>query len=154
MDAAAYISALPPQTELYMCGSYPPMAAIKTAWQAADRPTALLRYESFVNSGAADAMPFSVTVVETGAKIEVRRDLSLLDALLSADQPLTFDCGRGECGLCKVEIEDIDDEIDHRDVFFSDEDHDSKEVLSACVSRPKGGHARIRIDSISLGRSA
>ncbi|PTX03398.1 PDR/VanB family oxidoreductase [Pararhodobacter aggregans] len=151
LDARAFVAALDPETELYMCGPYPMMAAVKSAWAAAGRAPARLRYESFANSGASESVPFSVRVVETGAEVTVRRDQSLLDALLMAGQPVMYDCRRGECGLCKVEIEEIDGDIDHRDVFLGDQGR--KGALCACVSRLRGGTAQIRIDSISHGPS-
>ena len=149
LDARAFVGALDPETELYMCGPHPMMAAVKAAWSAAGRVPARLRYESFANSGATDSVPFTVQVAETGAEVAVRRDQSLLDALLLAGQPVMYDCRRGECGLCKVEVEEIRGEIDHRDVFLGDAGRAA--ALCACVSRLRGGHALISIDSISHG---
>lgn len=151
LDAPTFVDGLGPETELYLCGPYPMMAAVKSAWAAAGRAPARLRYESFANSGATDSVPFTVRVVETGAEVAVRRDQSLLDALLMAGQPVMYDCRRGECGLCKVEIEEIDGEVDHRDVFLGEQGR--KGALCACVSRLRGGTAQIRIDSISHGPS-
>ena len=48
------------------------------------------------------------------------------------------DCKRGECGLCAIDVVDVQGEIDHRDVFFSDHQKQSNEKICACVSRARG----------------
>jgi hypothetical protein len=46
---------------------------------------------------------------------------------------------RGECGLCAVDILGLDGEVDHRDVFLSDEEKRSIRRICTCVSRVVGG---------------
>lgn len=151
LDAETFVGSVAPEAELYMCGPLPMMDAINGAWARGGRARAKLRFETFGTTGSADATGFAVTVIETGQRVTVPRDASLLDSLLGAGQPVMYDCKRGECGLCKVEIEDLDGEIDHRDVFLSQADRTRNNAMCCCVSRLKGGHARIRIDAISHG---
>ena len=47
---------------------------------------------------------------------------------------MMFDCRKGECGLCLVDIQHIDGVIDHRDVFLSERQHRGTK-LCTCVSR-------------------
>ena len=65
------------------------------------------------------------------------------DALKAAGVEMIWDCQRGECGLCAVDILELDGEIDHRDVFFSDAEKAEGKHMCACVSRLTGGHALI-----------
>jgi hypothetical protein len=51
----------------------------------------------------------------------------------------TYDCLRGECGLCAVDILRLEGEADHRDVFLSDEEKRSNRRICTCVSRIAGG---------------
>ncbi|MHC2508968.1 ferredoxin [Bradyrhizobium elkanii] len=48
------------------------------------------------------------------------------------------DCRRGECGVCALDVVDVDGEIDHRDVFFSDHQKQESRKICACVSRARG----------------
>ena len=66
-------------------------------------------------------------------------DVSLLDALEGAGVEVMWDCRKGECGLCTVRVLGCDGEIDHRDVFLSEEQKASQTSLCACVSRVAGG---------------
>jgi vanillate O-demethylase ferredoxin subunit len=154
LDAAAFVADTPEAAELYMCGPLGMMNAVRDAWAAAGRPPARLRFETFGGAGAAGDTPFAVTVAETGARVEVPASATLLEALVAAGQPVLSDCERGECGLCKVEITESDGAIDHRDVFLSDAEKTCGASMCACVSRLRGGHAHIRINAISHGRTA
>ena len=49
------------------------------------------------------------------------------------------DCERGECGLCALDVIEAEGAIDHRDVFFSEEQKAHGDRLCACVSRAIGG---------------
>jgi hypothetical protein len=46
-----------------------------------------------------------------------------------------YDCLKGECGLCAVDVLSCSGEIDHRDFFFSDEEKGKNKKLCTCVSR-------------------
>ena len=50
-----------------------------------------------------------------------------------------YDCRRGECGLCAMDIVSVQGTIDHRDVFFSVHEKQQNTRLCACVSRVSGG---------------
>ena len=63
----------------------------------------------------------------------------MLDALEAAGIEMIFDCRRGECGLCALDILEVDGIVDHRDVFFSDEEKAANRKLCTCVSRVAGG---------------
>lgn len=152
-DLGEFVAQTPLDAEVYMCGPLPMMDAVKHAWARDGRATARLRYETFGSTGAADAMPFSVTVMETGETITVPKDSSLLEELIRTGHPVMYDCRRGECGLCKVEIDELEGDVDHRDVFLSGEERRQGRSMCACVSRLSSGHARIHIDHISHGRS-
>ena len=64
----------------------------------------------------------------------------MLDALEEAGVGMIWDCRRGECGLCTVDILEADGVVDHRDVFFSEAQKAENRKLCTCVSRVvKGG---------------
>lgn len=124
-----------PATELYLCGPIRLMDAVRHGWRARGLPEPRLRFETFGNSGSWPSEPFVVRVPAVGREVEVAADQSILDALADAGIEVMSDCRKGECGLCAVEILDLDGRIDHRDVFFSEAEHSRDAGLCACVSR-------------------
>ncbi|KAF1020713.1 MAG: Phenoxybenzoate dioxygenase subunit beta [Paracidovorax wautersii] len=138
IDLAAEIAALAPGGQLYTCGPVPMLEAIKSAWQAAGRLLADLRFETFGSGGSLAAQTFKVKVPRQGKEIVVPVGASLLEALELAGVETLSDCRRGECGLCAMDVIGVDGSIDHRDVFLSDEEKHANTRICACVSRAVG----------------
>ena len=139
IDLDAEIAALPPGAQLALCGPLRLMDAARAAWQRAGRPDADLRFETFGNSGTRSAEPFWVDLPRHGLRIEVPADRSLLDMLEEHGVQALSDCRRGECGLCAMDIVQVQGTVDHRDVFFSAGQKQENQRLCACVSRVCGG---------------
>ncbi|KHJ73980.1 MULTISPECIES: PDR/VanB family oxidoreductase [Rhodococcus] len=135
LDVAALVDGVDHTTELYMCGPIRLMDAVRRRWHDRDLPMPNLRYETFGNSGWFDAEEFTVTVPELDVTTTVGSDESMLDALRRAGVDMMFDCRKGECGLCEVSVASLDGRVDHRDVFFSEEQKRSSRRMCACVSR-------------------
>jgi ferredoxin-NADP reductase len=133
------IAALHPDALLLMCGPLPMLDAVRAAWVQSGRPQANLRFETFGNSGAAANQAFWVKLPRHGLELTVPADRTLLDVLNDAGVDTLFDCKRGECGLCAVDVVEAQGAIDHRDVFFSAHEKRSNQRLCACVSRVNGG---------------
>lgn len=153
LDVVQLVAGLSQTTLLYMCGPKGLSDAIKAAWNDQHQPLQNLRYETFGNSGTRQTLPFYVIVEETGRTVEVPEDTSLLDALLASGHAMLSDCRKGECGLCKVHITQVEGDIDHRDVFLSPRERADGTCVCACVSRLSGGKMTIRIDGIQHGRA-
>jgi vanillate O-demethylase ferredoxin subunit len=109
--------------------------AVRRAWAAAGRPPSGLRFETFGSSGRFAPEPFRVRIPRLKFDVLVPHDVSLLEALEHAGADMMFDCRRGECGLCEVKVLAVDGVIDHRDVFFSDTQHQRGDRMCTCVSR-------------------
>lgn len=138
IDFAAEIGALPAGAQMYLCGPVGMLDAARRAWAHAGRPPANLRYETFGSSGRFAPQAFRVLVPRHQLDITVPADCSMLDALDQAGIMTIFDCRRGECGLCAMNVLAVDGEIDHRDVFLSDHEKDEGHSICACVSRVVG----------------
>jgi vanillate O-demethylase ferredoxin subunit len=136
---AARLSQLPPDTQALACGPVRLLEALRDAWAAAGRAPQRLRFETFGTSGHADAQPFWVSVPRHDLRFEVSADRSLLDALSERGIACLADCLRGECGLCCVDVLEVQGMIDHRDVFLSRAEQRENRRLCACVSRVIGG---------------
>lgn len=139
IDFQAEIARLAPEAELSVCGPLGMLEAAKSAWRHAGRPLALLRFETFGNSGHRPAEAFIVSLPRLGLELTVPANRSLLDVLEQAGVAMIADCRRGECGLCALPIRGASGLVDHRDVFFSDEEKAANTKLCTCVSRVAGG---------------
>ena len=139
VDIAAEIARLPPGGEFYVCGPISMLEDAKREWQRSGRPVDRLRFETFGNSGRFASEPFKVKIPRLGFEIDVPLNQTMLEALESAGVDMIFDCRRGECGLCALPILETDGIVDHRDVFFSEEEKAANTKLCTCVSRVTGG---------------
>lgn len=122
-------------TELYMCGPIRLMDAVRRAWKAAALPPVNLRFETFGSSGWHQPEEFLVTIPQRRIQTTVRTDETILEALTRAGIDLMYDCRKGECGLCLLDIEQVDGTLDHRDVFLSPTQKADARSISTCVSR-------------------
>ncbi|MCA8095382.1 PDR/VanB family oxidoreductase [Burkholderia anthina] len=125
--------------EMYVCGPVGMLTAARNAWVADGRRSADLRFESFANGGAYPNRPFTLKVPRLGIEVGVGANETVLDALEAAGADPLFNCRKGECGLCAVRVVQSTGEIDHRDVFLSDEQKRAGVKMCACVSRVNGG---------------
>jgi ferredoxin-NADP reductase len=138
MDFAAEIAALPPKAQLYTCGPVPMLEAIRKFWLASGRRLAELRFETFGSSGAFAAQAFRVQIPRHQLDMMVPADTTLLEALEAVGIDTISDCRRGECGLCVMDVLDVQGEIDHRDIFLSTEEKQKNNRMCVCVSRVVG----------------
>ena len=139
IDLAPTFAALHPQAEAYVCGPFGLLEAARQAWVAGGRVPSRLVFETFGSSGRFAAEPFIVRVPRFGLELTVPVDRTMLDVLENAGIEVLADCRRGECGLCVLDVLDVEGQLDHRDVFFSARQHQENRKICACVSRAVGG---------------
>lgn len=139
LEVAEHLGTLHPQALLLVCGPLPLLKAVQAAWAEAGRPAANLRFETFGNTGGRASEPFWVELPRHGLRLEVPAERNLLDVLADAGVETLFDCRRGECGLCAMDIVSVQGSVDHRDVFLSAHEQRADRRLCACVSRVTGG---------------
>ncbi|MBR1230537.1 PDR/VanB family oxidoreductase [Bradyrhizobium sp. AUGA SZCCT0182] len=138
IDLDSTFRALPSDAIAIMCGPMRMLEAARRAWNEAGRSPADLRYETFGSSGLLPTAEFRVRLKDTGAELVVSPNSSMLDVLNDAGFEVISDCQRGECGVCAVDVIAVDGEIDHRDVFFSDQQKRDNRKICPCVSRAVG----------------
>jgi ferredoxin-NADP reductase len=122
-------------TELYMCGPIRLMDAVRREWETATLPGVNLRFETFGSSGWFQPEEFTVSVPERHVETTVGTDETVLEALVRAGVDLMYDCRKGECGLCLLDVDTVDGVLDHRDVFLSAAQKADGRHISTCVSR-------------------
>ncbi|MGL3210834.1 PDR/VanB family oxidoreductase [Bradyrhizobium sp. BR 1433] len=138
LDLDTLFASLQPDAMTLFCGPMQMLDAARRAWTSAGRALADLRYETFGSSGLLPTEDFRVRLADRGIEIEIPRDRSMLDTLKAAGYEVISDCRRGECGVCAVDLVHIDGEVDHRDVFFSENQKRANEKICTCVSRARG----------------
>jgi ferredoxin-NADP reductase len=139
LDLAEAISRLADGGELYVCGPIGMLEEARSEWGKSGRPLDCLRFETFGSSGRFPSAPFTVHLPMMDKSVEVARNQTILEALEAAGIEAMFDCRRGECGLCALDILDVQGIVDHRDVFFSEAEKVQNHKLCACVSRMAQG---------------
>lgn len=132
-----FLSGLASKPPIYVCGPDRLIAAVtegaaSRGWNKSD-----IHSESFSEAAPlANDEPFEVELASSGQVVTVPANQTLLEALEAAGTMVIYDCRKGDCGLCSVQVKS--GEIIHRDIFLSDEEKASGTVLQACVSRGKG----------------
>ncbi len=144
IDLAAEIARLPADGRVWFCGPERLREGIEAAWSAAGRPMHDLRFENF--GGSEGAAEFRVAVPRHGVEITVPAGTTLLDALEGAGLDLMSDCRRGECGLCALDVLEVEGAIEHHDVFFSAHQKAEGTKMCPCVSRVGAG-GRVVLDT-------
>ena len=146
LDVGAFLSGCRQGTMAAVCGPLSLMSEARRAWAASGGVASDLRIETFGSGGAKASEPFRVRFPWRGEihEVTVPETKSMLDALADAGVEVAYDCLRGECGLCLLDVTGVCGEIDHRDVFLSDRQKSENTKICACVSRATGS---IEIDS-------
>ena len=138
IDLDGTFGRLPPDASTIICGPMRLLEAARRSWASAGRLPADLRYETFGSSGLLPTQSFRVRIDHSSREIVVGENKSMLDALNEAGFEVMSDCQRGECGVCAIDVVSVDGQIDHRDVFFSDDQKMSSGKICPCVSRAVG----------------
>ncbi len=152
LDFAAEIAQLAADGQLYLCGPMRMLDAARRAWDSALRKPHNLRYETFGSSGRFATQAFTVRTWPEGLEVSVAENKTMLDALTEAGIDVMYDCKRGECGLCVLNVLEASAPIDHRDVFFSERERAEGKKICACVSRSAGGV--LVVDTAYRGKAA
>lgn len=136
-DLAKLLSGQPIEAEVYVCGPGAMIEALREAASALGRSKKRVRFEVFNAAHRPDDRDFEVRL-SNGRRIKVGAGTTILDALELAGVDTLSSCRRGECGLCITDVAGCDGELDHRDHYFSDEEHRAGRQIAICCSRISG----------------
>ena len=78
---------------------------------------------------------FELVLQKSGKTITVKKDETIIDALLFNNVSVDYTCLQGTCGTCITKV--IEGKIDHRDAVLSEEEKMANNKMCLCVSRAK-----------------
>lgn len=138
LDIPSLLSSPDPDTHLYVCGPTGFLTFVLDAAKNQGWSGARIHYEYFgAPAGPADAdnAGFDVKVASTGRVYRIEPDKSIVAALAGYGVEIPVSCEQGVCGTCITRV--IAGVPDHRDVFFTDQEHAKNDQLTPCCSRAK-----------------
>lgn len=116
-DLAALLGPFQSGHTLHACGPVPLLNALREHAAAQGWPATAQHFESFGARVEGADRPIRLHLAQSGISLEVPVGTSLLDALIQADQFVSFECKRGECGQCWTPV--VAGEPLHRDVCLT-----------------------------------
>lgn len=137
LDLEALIATPDTGTQLYVCG---PGGFIEHVVGTAKRlgwPAEQIHLEYF---GAAprdtstDA-GFEVKIASTGQVIPITPEQTVVQALQQHGIEILTSCEQGVCGTCITRV--LEGEPDHKDMYFTDEEHAKNDQFTPCCSRAR-----------------
>lgn len=131
-DLDAELSSSPSGTLVYCCGPEPLIEAVESALP---EPSSL-RVERFRAPGA-ESTPsegeFEVVCRNSGKRVTVGAQTSVLEALADAGIEVPSSCREGVCGTCETKV--LSGEPEHRDLVLSSAEQRTGGSMMICVSR-------------------
>ncbi len=139
LDLAALLAVPEADTHLYVCGPTGFIDFVVNGAKASGWPGERIHVEYFgagaaTQSGAGDG-GFEVRIASTGRTYAVAPDQSVVEALKAHGIEILTSCEQGVCGTCITRI--LEGEPEHRDLYFTDEEHALNDQFTPCCSRAK-----------------
>jgi len=145
-DLAQIVNGLPTGGQIYVCGPERLISAVEQL--SGHLPEGSFHFE-FFTSGSAGLDParekaFEVDLADSGLKLRVAADETLLDAILRTGIDVACDCREGLCGSCEVTV--LEGEVDHRDMVLTRSERAGNTRMMSCCSRSlKGGKLKLAL---------
>jgi len=131
-------------THVYFCGPNQMVKEYREAATAFGYSNEAVHFEVFASEFEnLPKHPFTVELAESEITLKISEQETLLEALLKAGIDAPHACKIGGCGSCEIDV--LDGDVDHRDVFLSDENKQNRKSILACCSRAKSEKLIINI---------
>jgi ferredoxin-NADP reductase len=134
-DLTTWLGESQPGRAVYCCGPEGLIDAVQRA--CAGWPEDAVHVERFrPNPGAlaGEATTFEVVAAQSGLRVTVSEDETIVEALDAAGVYIPTSCGEGTCATCVTRV--LEGEADHRDALLTDEERGGGDFLPCC-SRSK-----------------
>jgi vanillate O-demethylase ferredoxin subunit len=87
---------------------------------------------------------FEVRIASTGITLQVAKDQAVTTVLANHGFEVPTSCEQGVCGTCLVRV--LEGEIEHRDMFLTEDEQNAHDQFTPCVSRARAGCRRLVLD--------
>jgi vanillate O-demethylase ferredoxin subunit len=127
--------ALPgPGRHVYVCGPGGMNTAVVDISRASGWAAETVHQENFAPPPSqSEDGEIEVILRRSGKSVTVRRDQSILDALIEAGEDPIYDCKVGDCGVCATKV--LEGVPEHRDNVLSEAEKEGAREMCICVSR-------------------
>ncbi len=137
LDLMAVLAETGPDARLYVCGpagfiDHVVNTAKNLGWSG-DRIH--LEYFGAPAQDTSGDGAFEVRIASTGKTYPIAADTSIVEALRSQGVDIMTSCEQGVCGTCLTRV--LEGEVDHRDMYLTEEERASNEQFMPCCSRAK-----------------
>ncbi|MDM1285738.1 PDR/VanB family oxidoreductase [Acinetobacter indicus] len=126
-----------PTQHIYVCGPNGFMDFVIQTAQQLSWPTHHLHKEHFAAPALESSTDgsFDLKILKTGQLIHVTQEQTAVQALEAAGFPVPVSCEQGICGTCLLNV--VEGEIDHRDMYLTEEEQAAHDQFTPCCSRAK-----------------
>jgi ferredoxin-NADP reductase len=128
---------------LYVCGPAAMLSAVLSHAESVGLAREQIHLEVFNVARDDAAQGFVIEAADSGVNVNVGPQQSLLEALEAAGLDPLYDCRRGECGVCALDV--LEGEVDHRDFIMSEQEAACSARIYPCVSRAKSPRLKLAI---------
>lgn len=124
-------------THVYVCGPAGFITACTTAARTFGWPSDQIHSESFSGSieGCEENGAFEVKLARSGRVIQITAAQTVAEALAEHGVEIPMSCEQGICGTCVTTV--IEGEPEHRDMYFTPDEHARNDRFTPCCSRSK-----------------
>jgi vanillate O-demethylase ferredoxin subunit len=139
LDLTALLASPDADTHLYVCGpggfiEFVTGTAKQGGWASGN---VHLEYFGAQPQDTAGDKSFEIRIASSGHTYSVPADRTVISVLEENGVFVPISCEQGVCGTCITRV--LDGEIDHRDMYFTDEEKAKNDQFTPCCSRAKSG---------------
>jgi ferredoxin len=135
MDIKNILQQAEANTVFYVCGPLSLISQVLELAEALGIDAENIRFERFNSDIANSAKAVTVHLKRSNMSLDVKKDESILDAMLDAGIPAAYSCKTGACKSCVVKV--VDGVADHQDMALSEDEKTQQKLMCPCVSRAK-----------------
>ena len=137
LDLPAVLAQPGPDARLYVCGPAGFIEHVVTTAKGLGWAQDRIHLEYF-GAPAQDTSGdegFEVRIASTGKTYAIAPDVSVVEALRKEGIDILTSCEQGVCGTCITRV--LEGEVDHRDLYLTDEEKACNEQFMPCCSRAR-----------------
>lgn len=137
LDLPAVLAQPGPDARLYVCGPAGFIDYVVNTAKGLGWPQDRIHLEYF-GAPAQDTSGdegFEVRIASTGKVYPIAADVSVVEALRKEGIDILTSCEQGVCGTCITRV--LEGEVDHRDMYLTDEEKAANEQFMPCCSRAR-----------------